>query len=203
MWSLDFATGQSAAPYDCAGGPTNNSPNNTGLTQLPPVRPARIGYPYDASPEWPELGTGGRLAIGGPRYHYDADLDSEVKLPEYFDGTDFIADWTRNAIYEVKADEAGKPLSLNRFLPQLPLLRPMDMEVGPDGSLYLIEWGSNYGGSGRGDPNWDSAIVKLNYLRPGERAPIVEASATPTSGQAPWRSGSRATGRTIPMKARN
>ncbi len=54
---FDFATGQPAAPYDCAGGPTNNSPNNTGLTQLPPVRPARIGYPYDASPEWPELGT--------------------------------------------------------------------------------------------------------------------------------------------------
>lgn len=181
----DFATGTSGQPYDCDGGPTNNSPNNTGLTKLPPVQPAWLPYPYRVSDEWPELGTGGRLAVGGPSYHYDQDLDSETKLPEYYDNTTFIADWTRNAIFEVKKDDAGNALSLNRFLPHNTFLRPIDMELGPDGALYVIEWGTNYGGSGRGDPNWDSGIYRLDYLRPGERAPVAKAAATPSSGHAP------------------
>jgi glucose/arabinose dehydrogenase len=181
----DFATSTPGQAYDCDGGPTNNSPNNTGLTKLPPVQPAWLPYPYRVSDEWPELGTGGRLAVGGPTYHYNADLDSETKLPEYYDNTTFIADWTRNAMFEVKSDDSGNAVSVNRFLPHSTFLRPIDMEIGPDGALYLIEWGTNYGGSGRGDPNWDSAIYRLDYLRPGERAPIAKAAARPSSGHAP------------------
>jgi cytochrome c len=181
----DFATGQSGAAFDCANGPVNDSPNNTGLHQLPPVRPAWLPYPYGEDPTWPELGTGGRLAIGGPTYHFDANSTSETKLPEYYDNTVFIAEWTRNAIFEVKVDDAGKAFSMNRFMPHEEFLRPIDMEFGPDGSLYVIEWGSNYGGSGRGDPNFDSGIYKVNYVRPGERSPLAEGNATPTSGQAP------------------
>ena len=66
------------------------------------------------------------------------------------------------------------------MLPHQEFLRPIDMEIGPDGSLYLIEWGSNYGGSGRGDPNFDSGIYKINYVRPGERSPLARGAATPT-----------------------
>jgi glucose/arabinose dehydrogenase/type 1 glutamine amidotransferase len=181
----DFTTGTSGAAYDCDGGPTNNSPNNTGLTKLPPVQPAWLPYPYRVSDEWPELGTGGRLAVGGPTYHYDADLESETKFPAYYDDTVFLADWTRNAMFEVKKDAAGNAFSLNRFLPRAGFLRPIDMEFGPDGSLYVIEWGTNYGGSGRGDPNWDSGIYRIDYVRPGERAPVAKASAQPSSGTAP------------------
>jgi glucose/arabinose dehydrogenase/PKD repeat protein len=181
----DFATGTSGQPYDCQGGPTNNSPNNTGLTELPPAQPAWLPYPYRVSDEWPELGTGGRLAVGGPTYHYDAGLESETRFPEYHDGTTFVADWTRNAMFAIEQDSAGQPLSLHRFLPGAGFLRPIDMEFGPDGSLYVIEWGTNYGGSGRGDPNWDSGIYRIDYTRPGERAPVARATATPSSGRAP------------------
>ncbi len=181
----DFATNTPGQPYDCDGGPTNNSPNNTGLTKLPPVQPAWLPYPYRVSDEWPELGTGGRLAVMGPTYYANPDNDSETKLPDYYDNTTFIADWTRNAIFEVKKDGDGNAFSVNRFLPHTTFLRPIDMEVGPDGALYVIEWGTNYGGSGRGDPNWDSGIYRLDYLRPGERAPIAKATATPSSGHGP------------------
>lgn len=181
----DFATQESGPLYDCAGGPTNDSPNNTGLTQLPPAQPSWIDYPYSVSDTFPELGTGGRLAIGGPTYHFDPELDSEAKFPEYYDETVFIAEWTRNALFEVQLDDEGQPDIINRILPDEEFLRPIDMEFGPDGSLYLVEWGSNYGGSGRGDPNTDSGIYKINYVRPGERAPVARASADPTSGQAP------------------
>ncbi|HWM04376.1 MAG TPA: ThuA domain-containing protein, partial [Actinophytocola sp.] len=181
----DFAGGTSGAAFDCAGGPTNDSPNNTGLTTLPPAQPAWLPYPYDTSADWPELGSGGRLAIGGPTYHFDENLESETKLPAYYDDTVFVAEWTRNALFEVKLDENGNARSMNRFLPHQEFLRPIDMELGPDGSLYVIEWGSNYGGSGRGDPNFDSGVYKLNHVRPGERSPLAKATATPTSGQAP------------------
>ncbi|HVK21599.1 MAG TPA: ThuA domain-containing protein [Actinokineospora sp.] len=181
----NFATGVSGAAFDCANGPTNNSPNNTGLTTLPAARAAWIPYVYGETPLWPELGSGGRMAVGGPSYHYDATSTSASKFPAYYDDATFIADWTRNTIFEVKKDATGKPFSINRFLPSMQFLRPIDMEFGPDGSMYVIEWGTNYGGSGRGDPNLDSGVYKINYSASGKRAPVAKGSATPTNGRAP------------------
>ena len=78
-----------AAPFDCAGGPIEQLAEQHRASPSCRRRSRRwLRYPYDASREWPELGSGGRLAIGGPTYHYDADLDSETKLPEYYDDTD-------------------------------------------------------------------------------------------------------------------
>src|SRR3989449_5806204 len=42
----DFATGTSGAAFNPSA-PVNNSPNNTGITNLPAARPAWIWYPYD------------------------------------------------------------------------------------------------------------------------------------------------------------
>ena len=57
--------------------------------------------------------------------------------------------------------------------------RPMDMKFGPDGALYLIEWGSGFGGD-----NADSGIYRIEYIN-GVRAPIAKASADKTAGPAP------------------
>jgi 4-amino-4-deoxy-L-arabinose transferase-like glycosyltransferase len=42
----------------------NRSPNNSGIQELPPARPAMVAYPYGVSEEWPVLGSGGRCAVG-------------------------------------------------------------------------------------------------------------------------------------------
>ena len=63
-----------------------------------------IWYPYAASTQFPELGSGGRTAMAGPVYHFDPHLDSAVKLPAYYDDTLFIYEWSRNWIKEVKLD---------------------------------------------------------------------------------------------------
>src|SRR2546425_1866178 len=55
----DFATGLSGAAFN-PNAPVNNSPNNTGLTNLPPAQPAWLWYPYDSSVEFPELNGSGR-----------------------------------------------------------------------------------------------------------------------------------------------
>ncbi|UMG94681.1 PKD domain-containing protein [Nocardioides sp. TF02-7] len=55
------------------------------------------------------------------------------------------------------------------------------MEFGPDGSLYVLDYGN--GGYFTGNEN--SAVYKINYVEDGTRAPRAEASATPDSGQPP------------------
>ena len=58
-------------------------------------------------------------------------------------------------------------------------MRPMDFEFGPDGALYLIEWGSGFGGN-----NDDSGVYRIDYIA-GDRAPIAAATGDPTTGAAP------------------
>lgn len=174
-----FGTGVSGALFNAAA-PANGSPNNTGIASLPPARPAWIWYPYSNSAEFPELNLGGgRCAMGGPVYHFDPALPSTRKLPAYYDDTVFIYEWSRNWIREVKLDENGDILKINPFLPSFTFKRPMEMEIGPDGAIYMIEWGSNFGGN-----NADAQVIRIDYVG-NSHAPVAVASATPTSGPAP------------------
>ena len=174
----DFATGAIEGVFDCAA-PENDSPNNTGERVLPPAQPAWIWYPYAESAEFPELGSGFRTAMAGPVYHFDPALRAENRLPAYFDGTLFLYEWSRNWIKEVKLDRDGNVLKINPFGSNLSLQRPMDMEIGPDGVLYLLEWGSGFGGN-----NADSRLVRIDYVN-GSLSPVARASASVTSGPAP------------------
>jgi glucose/arabinose dehydrogenase len=154
----DFATGVSGPAFNPAA-PVNNSPNNTGAANLPAAQPALAWYPYASSPQFPELGSGGRTIMAGPVYHFDPALDSSTKLPEYYDDTLLIYDWSRNWIKEVKLDSSGDILKINPFAADVPLLRPMDMELGPDGALYVLEWGTTFNGN-----NPDAQLVRIEFL---------------------------------------
>jgi glucose/arabinose dehydrogenase len=163
----DFATLISTAPFD-ANSPVNDSPNNTGPTNLPPAQAAWLWYPYDNSPEFPELnGPGGRTAMGGPVYHFSTNVTTKTKLPAYFDQTLFVWEWSRGYIKEIKIDDDGNPLKINPFLSSFPFLRPIDLKIGPDGVIYLIEWGTGFGGG-----NSDAVVERIDYLgaRPNLRA---------------------------------
>ncbi len=52
---VDSVTVQAGAQFDPAR-PVNTSPNNTGLSELPPAQKAFIWYPYGPSAEFPVLG---------------------------------------------------------------------------------------------------------------------------------------------------
>jgi hypothetical protein len=163
---FNFATMTPGSLFDPAA-LVNDSPNNTGPQNLPPAQPALIWYPYAASSQFPELGTGGRTIAAGPVYHFDPALTSAIKLPEYYDDTLFIYDWQRQWIKEVKLDSEGNILKINPFAPNIPLARPIEMELGPDGALYILEWGSEFGGG-----NADAQLVRIEFLGP---PPIVSA----------------------------
>lgn len=137
-------TGVAGAKYDVAG-PTNESPNNTGVKVLPPAEPAFIYYPYGDSAEFPALGSGGRSACAGPVYYYDAQLPSAVKFPEELNHTLLIYEWTRNWIKLVQLDDQDRIVKIEPFMPQQKFVRPIDMQFGPDGALYLLEYGETWG----------------------------------------------------------
>ena len=175
----DFATKAVGTLFD-PNAPVNNSPNNTGAKQLPPTTKAMVWYPYDKSNEFPQLGVGGRCAMGGPVYHYNAALQSKTKIPAYYDKALFMYDWMRNWVFAVRLDDQQNYQYMERFMPtQGDFRRPVDMEIGPEGSFYMLEYGSVYG-----IDNEDARLVRIDF-NPGNRAPVAEMTAKDTIGLAP------------------
>jgi cytochrome c len=186
-----YPSGPSGDAFDCSGaaggGPVNTSRYNTGLGQVPPASPAMLYWPYTPYPAgfpWGSVpGGSGRTAIAGPIYHYRGGNPSDTKFPAYFDDKVFFADWSRDWIATLTLDGQGMPLRVDRFMGNTRFRAPQDMEIGPDGSLYLLEWGEAFNFAG-GGVNRDSALYRIDYAL-GKRTPIARASADRTSGPAP------------------
>ncbi len=177
----DFATKAIGDLFDVKG-PTNNSPNNTGAKVLPPPNNPLIWYPYNLSDVYPALGLGGRCAMGGPVYHFDANLNSPTKLPAYYDKAFFIYDWMRNWVFAVRLDENYNFKRMEPFMQTNgDFRRPIDMEIGPEGSIYMLEYGSVYG-----IDNVDARLVRIDY-NGGNRAPVAKITTNDTIGLAPFK----------------
>ncbi|MFM8735214.1 MAG: PQQ-dependent sugar dehydrogenase [Pirellulales bacterium] len=175
---VDFATGAVGATFDPRS-PINDSPNNTGARELPPAEPAFLAYAQGGTAAFPALGgDGGRTACAGPVYHFSASSASGTKFPRVFDGALFIYEWSRNWINVVWMDENHDPTRIERFLPGQPFSRPIDLEFGADGSLYVLEYGSTWG------VNENARLVRIDYIA-GNRAPVVTGSAGNNIGKEP------------------
>lgn len=175
---FDFATGVSGEKW-LAEKPINNSPNNTGLNELPPTQPAFIWYAYDASKEFPVLGTGGRSAMGGPVYYADDMKGAKTIFPQYYNGKWFIFEWMRDWIMTVTMDKDGNYKSMERFMPHTKFSHPMAMKFGPDGCMYVLEYGQGWFMQ-----NDDSKLVRIDYSA-GPRKPLVAVAADKTEGSVP------------------
>ncbi len=166
----DFATKKVGPRWDLTN-LVNPSRNNTGIKQLPPPLPALIWYGSGPSKEFPELSTGGRSAMTGPVYYDDPALKSDVKLPAgRYDRTLFIFDWMRNWIKAVKLDAQYRVARIEPLLPKLSFRKPIDIRTGPEGALYIAEYGDKWG------DNNDAQIVRIVYRR-GNRPPVAIAEA--------------------------
>jgi cytochrome c len=188
-WDYDFETKKSGEKFNPLL-PVNNSPNNTGLKTLPPATPAMIWYPYAVSPEFPQLQTGGRSATGGPIYHRADFKNPSRPYPEYYEGKWFVTDWVRGWIMAVTLNDTGGYKSMEHFLPDLKLSGPIDMKFGPDGSLYVLEYGNGYF-----KDNPEAELIKIEY-NGGNRKPVVQASANRTAGALPFKVSLSAAGTT-------
>ncbi len=180
----DFAKEASGEMFDPKS-PVNESPNRTGARALPPATPAWVWYPYGKSSEFPVMGSGGRCAMGGPTLRREWLEDrhgalGERALPPSMEGATFMYEWARGKIYAVRKDDEGRVLEIEPFLSDRSFLRPHELELGPDGCLYLIEWGSEFGGL-----NTDSRISRIEFFEAGKRPPRVVVGANRTDGGLP------------------
>ena len=110
--------------------------------------------------------------MGGPVYHYDAGQTSATKFPAVL---------RRHAVLlrvepqlssrSCRLDGDGNVLTINPFCPARHFMSPMDMKFGPDGALYLLEWGAGFGGD-----NTDAGLYRIDYVA-GGRSPIGQGRA--------------------------
>ncbi|MFG1973441.1 PQQ-dependent sugar dehydrogenase [Nonomuraea fuscirosea] len=188
----DFGTGASGAAFDCAA-PVNESPHNTGLRRLPPVTQPDVWYSYGTSAEFPALGTGGIGPMGGPAYDYDpADTRGPraVAWPKYYDGVPLFYEWTRDYVKAM----FNRGQRIESVLPSIVFDNPMDMEFGPDGALYVLEYGDGYFSE-----NPDAQLARIDFTgHTGNRTPIPAAQASATGGLAPLTVSFTSTGTSDP-----
>jgi cytochrome c len=174
----DFATGVSGAAFDCSA-PVNDSPHNTGRRRLPPVVQPEVWYGATASAEFPELGAGGVAPMGGPAYHYRRGNASLNHWPRYFDGVPIFYEWSRDRLFEFRLDRRARFDEIRPMLPSIPVANPIDIEFGPDGALYLLEYGDGFNLE-----NANAQLSRIDYVR-GNFTPVPVATATPQFGFAP------------------
>lgn len=165
----DYTTGKSGEAFDPSK-PVNESSNNTGLTELPAAQPAFIWYPYAASKDFPEVGTGGRNAMAGPVY-YNQSFPKDTRYPDYFNGKLFIYDWIRDYIKAVTVLPNGDFDKMDPFMEHIKFNAIIDMEVGSDGRIYLLEYGKGWF-----TENPDAGLSRIDYIS-GNRPPKVDSLA--------------------------
>ncbi|MGI5156088.1 OmpL47-type beta-barrel domain-containing protein [Microbispora sp. CA-102843] len=188
----DYANSKPREWFDCAAGPKNTSRWNTGLEQLPPGFPATLYYgdrAGDQPAEWSGLTEfdpvqNGQGPMGGPVYHYDPDNPSPTKLPAYWDKKYFFGEFSQDYLAAFTAAGPDGPVTnIEHFLPNsalktaaLPVTDgPMDLEFGPDGSLYVLEYGSSFF---RENP--EAGLYRIDYS-PGNKAPQAKITVDKTS----------------------
>ncbi|ASZ14763.1 ThuA domain-containing protein [Chitinophaga pendula] len=174
----NYATGESGPSFNPLK-PINNSRNNTGLKELPAAHSAFIWYPYARSTDFPQLGSGGRNAMAGPVY-YPEYYPAASRYPDYYSGKLFVYDWVRGWIKAVTMDKNSNYLKMEPFMEHTCFNSPIDMELGPDGRIYLLEYGSGWFSK---NPN--ACLSRLDY-NSGNRAPMVEIKTDKLTGGLPF-----------------
>ncbi|WP_433797591.1 PQQ-dependent sugar dehydrogenase [Actinoplanes sp. CA-252034] len=170
-----FPSGPSGSRFNCAA-PVNNSPRNTGLTNLPAARPAWIKYDNCSLAAF---GCGSESPMGGAVYRYDAANPSTVKFPAALDGHYFATEFGRRWIKSIDVNADGSAGQISEFPWRGTQI--MDSAFGPDGALYVLDYGTGWGS---GDAS--SALYRIEYNQAGNnQTPTARIAADRTSGATP------------------
>jgi cytochrome c len=154
----DYNSGKPGASFDPVK-PINNSRTNTGIKELPASQPAFIWYPYTVSKDFPEMGTGGRTAMAGPVYYSDL-YPAETRMPDYYNGKLFFYEWMRNFIMAVTLRSNGDFYKMEPFMEKTKFAAPVDMELGPDGKMYILEYGTGWFSK-----NKDAGLSRIDFKK--------------------------------------
>lgn len=147
-----------------------------------PFYRANFGWGHTWSYHWtghnhlPTVPTSGPLfeGSGAGVIHYHA-----RQFPEEYQNVFFVNDWLQRKVYLVKPEWTGAQLRMKgeklqvfahaegaRTMPRSAgrLFDPTDIEVGPDGALYILSWGRNYGGTvKKGKQTDEGRVYRIRY----------------------------------------
>jgi len=176
----NFETQTAGDWFNCTR-PVNDSPHNTGQRVLPPVVQPDVWYSYDpADTLFPELfedapGGDGIGPMAGPAYQFDRTNTSQFRWPRYYHGQPLFYEWSRDWVKEMRLNKPnGGRLQDIRQVPipaswtwipggedaDNPVDNPMDLEFGPDGALYTLQYGDGFFSQNR-----DAKLTKINFVR--------------------------------------
>ncbi|MGB7395703.1 MAG: PQQ-dependent sugar dehydrogenase, partial [Pricia sp.] len=160
--------------YDPAA-PVNISRWRNGLQNLPPAQPSWLDFFH-------------RSYCSGPRYYFDNTLTDQQRLPVEFDGVYFYFDFNRSLIWAVQMDEEGNILSNEQLAPSVFPSGPdgfLDMQIGPDGFMYILAYGSGCPPCSQESPG-SGKLIKVLYTGVVTNSPpVIEISADVTDGSLP------------------
>ncbi|MEW6160603.1 MAG: carbohydrate-binding protein, partial [Verrucomicrobiota bacterium] len=142
------------------------------------------------------LGSGGRTACAGPVFYFQESFQRTGGFPEFFDRCLLFYDWQRPFIRWARLDTDSDLIGIEPFTQAVTLAnekdrvnaaiaagefviqRPVDSQFGPDGCLYLLDYGQTWGA------NSDAQLLKISYQW-GNLAPIAKVRVDKTAGREP------------------
>ena len=163
---VDWTDGSTNGPLDCSANAPIARPIGTTEPTIRGMSGSPFYYPSAASAQWPIVGSGGKTSE--PTFFYPADVEGPLALPERFRDRLFLLEWSRNFILTIPADPVTGDLDLrnevmSRVTPplysvspdldnpagtvsvqQARLMSPADAAIGPDGAIYMVEYGAFY-----------------------------------------------------------
>jgi glucose/arabinose dehydrogenase len=96
--------------------------------------------------------------MAGPVYYTDL-YPAETRLPDYYHGKVIIYDWMRRWMKAVTLLPNGDFDKMEPFLPGIKTNYMIDLEVGPDGRLYMLEYGTGWY-----NKNPDAGLARVDYM---------------------------------------
>jgi cytochrome c len=189
----DYAT-NAPGPAFIPSAPENTSVNNTGVRRLPPAIGAILSRENNKNGKSTDnverfAAFQGVTAIGGPVYYYDGRNPNPGKLPPHFDRKWLMTDHSGGFLNLATLSPDGKSVTAVSRVPlpvaaeswSAPFDRPVGMEIGPDGMLYVIEYAAgNFAFSA------STRISRLEYTgecRPETPVPPEQSAAARGPGR--------------------
>ncbi len=165
--------------------PINNWSGNKGADTLPPYHT-------------PFHGMESSCAAGGPIIRYDGTINNPGQMPPHLDNTVLFGDYSvssgTNGFWGMKVNPStgavtGSPtqvLTMARGA-RPSLLNSVDFQQGPDGALYVIDWGASC--CSASPPANYNGISRITYTGTCKDPGLVPTPATPKvlyRGSMPW-----------------
>jgi glucose/arabinose dehydrogenase len=97
--------------------------------------------------------------MAGPVYYSDL-YPSDTRYPSYYDGKMFFYEWMRGFIKAVSMKPNGDYDKMEPFMEHSKFHSAIDIEVGPDGRFYVLEYGTGWFSK-----NPDAGLVRIDYKK--------------------------------------